>query len=138
MENSTRNQHFIAQSEQRSNCIDESRPKDKQRIYKFEIVDRENSVVRLTNAEGVKIKRNLSFNDLFSFDVKSHILRKNMEEFFQRFEISLAPAIELLISESKVNSESGVLRDAAEKLFKAKLMGWIRNPYSIARTLNMF
>jgi len=138
MENLTRNQHFISQSEQRSNCIDESRPKDKQRIYKFEIVDRDNSIVRLTNAEGVRIKRNLSFDDLFSFDVKNSSLRKNLEGFFQRFEADLAPAADLLISESKVNSGGDVLRGAAERVFKSKFMGWIRNPYSIARTIDMF
>ncbi|WP_337226086.1 hypothetical protein [Proteus terrae] len=138
MDNLTRNQHFISQVEQRSNCIDESRPKDKQRIYKFEIADRENSVVRLTNTEGVKIKTNLSFNDLFSFDVKSSRLRKNLEDFFQKFEMGLVTATDLLISVTKVNSGSDVLKDAAERVFKAKFMGWIRNPYLIARTVNMF
>ncbi|WP_313079509.1 hypothetical protein [Atlantibacter sp.] len=138
MDNLTRNQHFISQAEQRSNCIDESRPKDKQRIYKFEIADRENSVVRLTNTEGVKIKTNLSFNDLFSFDVKSSRLRKNLEDFFQKFEMDLVTATDLLISVTKVNSGSDVLKGAAERVFKAKFMGWIRNPYLIARTVNMF
>ncbi|MGQ6335425.1 hypothetical protein ACUNEH_12905 [Serratia sp. IR-2025] len=138
MDNLTRNQHFISQTEQRSNCIDESRPKDKQRIFKFEIADRENSIVRLTNTEGVKIKANLSFNDLFSFDVKSSRLRKNLEGFFQKFEMDLVPATDLLISESKVNSGSDVLKGAAERVFKAKFMGWIRNPYLIAKTINMF
>lgn len=138
MENLTRNQHFISQSEQRSNCIDESRAKDKQRIYKFEIADRENSVVRLTSTDGVRIKKNLSFDDLFSFDVQSSSLRKNLEDFFQKFEADLAPAADLLISESKVNSGGDVLKGAAERVFKAKFMGWIRNPYSIARTINMY
>lgn len=138
MENFTRNQHFISQSEQRSNCIDESRPKEKQRIYKFEVADRENNVVRLTNTEGVKIKKNLSFDDLFSFDVKSSSLRKNLEEFFWKFEEDLAPATDLLISESRVNSEGDVLKGAAERVFKAKFMGWIRNPYSIVRTIDMY
>ncbi|MND33320.1 hypothetical protein D3C81_858070 [compost metagenome] len=87
MENLTRNQHFISQSEQRSNCIDDCRPKDKQRIYKFEIADRENSVVRLTNTAGVKIKKNLSFDDLFSFDVKSSSIRRNLEHFFRSLKL---------------------------------------------------
>lgn len=138
MDNPTKNQHFISQTEQRNNCIDESRPKNKQRIYKFEIIDRENSIVRLTNTGGVKIKTNLSFNDLFSFDVKSSRLRKNLEDFFQRFEMDLVTATNLLISVSKVNSRSEVLKSAAERVFKAKFMGWIRNPYLIARTINMF
>lgn len=138
MDNQTKNQHFISQAEQRSNCIDESRPKNKQRIYKFEIVDRENSVVRLTNTEDVKIKTNLSFNDLFSFDVKNSRLRKNLEDFFQKFEMDLVTATHLLISVSKVNSGRDVLKGAAERVFKAKFMGWIRNPYLISRTINMF
>lgn len=138
MDNLTRNQHFISQAEQRSNCIDESRPKDKQRIYKFEIADRENSIVRLTNTAGVKIKTNLSFDDLFSLDVKSSNLRKNLEDFFQKFEMDLVTATGLLISESKVNSGGDVLKDAAERVYKAKFMGWIRNPYLISRTIDMF
>lgn len=137
MDNLTRNQHFISQTEQRSNCIDESRPKEKQRIYKFEIADRENNVVRLTNTEGVKIKKNLSFDDLFSFDVKSSRLRKNLEDFFQKFEMDLASTTDLLISESKANSGSDVLKGAAERVFKAKFMGWVRNPYLIAQTIDM-
>lgn len=138
MENSTRNQHFISQSEQRSNCIDESRPKNKQRIYKFEIADRENSVVRLTDSKGVKIQKNLSFNDLYSFDMQNQSLRKNLEAFFNKFETDLVPAAALLISESKSNFSSDLLKGAAEKVFKAKLMGWIRNPYCIARTIDMY
>lgn len=81
MKNLTRNQHFISQAEQRRNCIDESRPKDMQRIYKFEIADRENSIVRLTNPQGVKIKRNLSFDDLFSFDLTSSPPKKKPRGF---------------------------------------------------------
>lgn len=138
MDNLTRNQHFISQVEQRSNCIDASRPKDKQRIYKFEIVDRENYVVRLTDTTGVKIKTNLSFDDLFSLDVKSSKLRKNLEDFFQRFEMDLVQATDLLISESKIKSGGDVLKDAAERVYKAKFMGWIRNPYLISRTIDMF
>lgn len=138
MDNLTRNQHFISQAEQRANCIDESRPKDKQRIYKFEIVDREKSIVRLTDNKGVKIRTNLSFDDLFSFDVKSSSLRKNLEDFFQKFETDLTSATVLLISESKVNPGSDVLKDAAQRVFKAKFMGWVRNPYLIPRTIEMF
>ncbi|MGG4603763.1 hypothetical protein ACLPHM_03105 [Paenalcaligenes sp. Me131] len=138
MKNLTRNQHFISQAEQRRNCIDESRPKDIQRIYKFEIADRENGIVRLINPQGVKIKRNLSFDDLFSFDLTSLPLRKNLEGFFQKFEADLARAVDRLISESKVDSGGDVLKDAAERVFKAKFMGGIRNPYSIARTIDIF
>lgn len=138
MDNETRNQHFISQVEQRSNCIDENRPKKRQRIYKFEIADRENHVVRLTDTTGIKIKTNLSFDDLFSFDVKGSRLRKNLEDFFQRFETDLVQATDLLISESKLNSGGYVLKDAAERVYKAKFMGWIRNPYLISRTIDMF
>ena len=142
MDNPTRNQHFISQAEQRNNCIDKSRPKNRQRIYKFEIADRENRVVRLTNKEGVRIEKNLSFDDLFSFDVSSNVkipkLRKNFEDFFQKFETDLVSATHLLISESKVNSGSDVMKDTAERVFKAKLMGGIRNPYLIALTIHIF
>ncbi|WP_263795085.1 hypothetical protein [Klebsiella oxytoca] len=142
MENLTRNQHFISQVEQRSNCIDETRPKKKQRIYKFEIADRENRIVRLTNTEGVKISKNLSFDDLFSFDVSYNVkisnLRKNFEEFFHKFEMDLVSATDLLISESRANPGSDSIKYIAERVFKAKLMGGIRNPYLIPLTIFMF
>ena len=136
MENLTKNQHFISQVEQRRNSIDDSRPKERQRIYKFEIIDREKNIVRLTDPNGVKIKNNLSFDDLFSFDVKNISLRKNLEDFFNKFEMDMALASDLLISESMVSSGSDVLKKAAERVFKAKYMSWIRNPYMIARTIS--
>jgi hypothetical protein len=138
MENPTKNQHFVSQSEQRSNCIDESRPKNKRRIYKFKIADREGGIVSLVSPDGVKIKNNLSFNDLFSFDVKNASTRKNLENFFKEFEDDVERATRLLISEPMVRPQGDDLKDVAVRVFKAKFMGWIRNPYSIVKTLEMF
>ena len=67
--NETRNQHFISQVEQKLNCINPSLPRDRRRIYKFKIDDREELTFNLVNPLGVKIENNLSFNDLYTFDV---------------------------------------------------------------------
>ena len=138
MENPTKNQHFISQSEQRSNCIDDNTSKHKKRIYKFSIVDREDHTIRLVKEEGVKIKNNLSFFDLFSFDVTDNPIRKNLESFFQKYEADLDVCSRTLVSEVRDNAAVSIVTDLAAKFLKAKIMGIVRNPFCIASTLNMF
>nr|EKV9818672.1 hypothetical protein [Acinetobacter baumannii] len=53
--NETRNQHFISQVEQKLNCIDPTLPRERRRIYKFKIDDREELTFNLVNPLGVKI-----------------------------------------------------------------------------------
>lgn len=138
MENATKNQHFISQSEQRSNCIDESVSKDKRRIYKFSIVDREEHAISLAGQDGVKIKTNLSFNDLFSFDVQNDQLRKNLETFFHKHEVNLDQVSRALIAAAQNRAEISSVTELASKVLKSKLMGIVRNPFCISRTIGMF
>jgi len=138
MENATKNQHFISQSEQRSNCIDETAPKHKKKIYKFSIVDREEHAIRLVSKEGVGIKRNLSFGDLFSFDVTDDPLRKNLETFFQRFEVDLDQNSKDLIAQGRCKGSNSVVADLSTRVLKGKLMGMVRNPYCISRNVKLF
>lgn len=138
MENATINQHFISQSEQRSNCIDASVAKGKQRIFKFSIVDREEHSIKIVHSEGVKIKRNLSFGDLFSFDVGSDPLRKNFESFFHRFETDLDICSKKLIEHATKKSSELKVTELSAKVLKGKLMSMVRNPFCIARNVVLF
>lgn len=87
--NETRNQHFISQVEQKLNCINPSLPRDRRRIYKFKIDDREELTFNLVNPLGVKIENNLSFNDLYTFDVFSDRTRNNFEAYFGKYEVNI-------------------------------------------------
>lgn len=138
MENPTKNQHFVSQAEQRSNCIDESVPNNKKRIYKFSIVDREEHTIQSIRESGVKIERNLSFSDLFSFEVKDGPLRKNLESFFQKYETDLEINSRALVLEARRNAGASIVTGLAARFLKAKLMGVVRNPYCIDRTLTLF
>lgn len=138
MKNPTKNQHYVSQVEQRSNCIDEAVSNDKMRIYEFSIVDRDEYKIRLTRGDGVKIKKNLSYSDLFSFEVENGPLRKNLESFFHKYETSLGANSRDLISAVRDNCGVSVVTALAASFLKAKLMGVIRNPFCIGRTLSLF
>jgi len=69
LENDTRNQHFVTQGEQRLNALNPMADPKNQRIYSFEVVDRENYKLILENPAGRAIGKTLSLFDLFSFDV---------------------------------------------------------------------
>ncbi|MDR3570607.1 MAG: hypothetical protein P4L81_00180 [Candidatus Pacebacteria bacterium] len=131
----TKNQHFISQVEQRLNtCNPGARPAN-QRIYEFKIEDRDERILRLTNAKGNLIENNLSMLDLFSFDVDRDI-RLNFEEAFGRYEAQIrANTKSILLAHATGSSE---ISAEVFNLFVAKLMNFIRNPYSIAKVLNTF
>lgn len=138
MDSVVKNQHFISQSEQRSNSLDDSVLKKNRRIYKFDIVDRENDTVRLTRCDGVKIKSALSFGDLFSFDVLDGEKRRNLEGFFEAYEVDVSVQIEKMLHMINAGCSSVQVQPVAMKVLAAKLMGIIRNPYCIDATLQMF
>ena len=69
MMNQTKNQHFISQIEQRLNASNPEAAPAKQRIYEFEIVDRDCRVLRLSGSRGRPVANNLSMRDLFTFDI---------------------------------------------------------------------
>ena len=67
--NSTANQHYVSQTEQRLNAINPKAKIENQRIYSFSIADRENFVLSLDSPNGRLISQSLSLRDVFSFDV---------------------------------------------------------------------
>lgn len=75
--NETRNQHYVSQVEQKLNCIDASISRKKRRIYQFESLDRESQEYKLSDENGVKIEKNLSFDDLYSLEVFDNATRDN-------------------------------------------------------------
>src|SRR5215472_10811453 len=82
----TKNQHFVSQVEQRLNALNPGARPENQRIYEFEIVDRDQHQVRLVNPKGRLISNALSMFDLFSFDVADDGLRANLERVFGTYE----------------------------------------------------
>lgn len=130
--NRTRNQHYISQVEQKLNCIDPSVDRQKRRIYQFESLNRESQEYNLSNEIGVKIEKNLSFDDLYSLEIFDDATRDNFEQFFSQLEYQ----IENLTNEVLTNKELD--NDVLLTLFNAKLMNVIRNPYCILSTLNTY
>ncbi len=85
----TKNQHFVSQVEQRLNALNPCARRMSQRIYGFEIVNREQHQVRLISPKGRLISNALSMFDLFSLDV---FHRRIIEQSFERiFSSGLAP-----------------------------------------------
>jgi hypothetical protein len=87
LENDTRNQHFVTRGEQRLNALNPQADPKNQRIYSFEVIDRESYKLALESPIGRPIGSNLSLFDLFSFDIPgdSH-LRLNFESLFHKYE----------------------------------------------------
>lgn len=137
LQNTTRNQHFLSQVEQRLNAMNPRANADNLRIYAFGIADRENYRLVLEKPNGNPIDRNLSLFDLFSFDVPGGSeLRRNFEALFQRYEADIQNLTVSLLA--KLNAGSQDLEAEIVGLFAAKLLNFVRNPYSVAKVLNTF
>jgi hypothetical protein len=135
--NDARNQHFISQGEQRLNAFNPQAPQAKQRIYSFQVIDREHYTLALENPRGLQIESNLSRLDLFSFDVPDQSrLRLNFEAQFQKYEGNIKAHTESLLS--KLNAGNYDVRTEIINLFAAKLLNFIRNPFCIVKVLNTF
>jgi hypothetical protein len=135
--NDTRNQHFISRVEQRLNASNPNADARNLRIYSFEVTDRKRYALSLERSNGSSIDRNLSLLDLFSFDVpETGSLRLNFESHFQRHERS----IEFNTIEFLSKLDRGITDCSAEliDLFAAKLLNFVRNPFSITKVLNTF
>nr|WP_312821773.1 hypothetical protein [Acinetobacter oleivorans] len=132
--NRTRNQHFIAQVEQKLNAIDPTVDKDKRRIYEFEISDRDKLNYAITNSAGVKIENNLSFYDLYTFDVFSDATRNNFEKFFQKYESKIELYTNSFLEKMQKNEK--ISKEELFDLIFCKIMNLIRNPFSIVKILN--
>ncbi|MFG4542430.1 hypothetical protein ACF0DH_03075, partial [Acinetobacter baumannii] len=134
--NETRNQHFISQVEQKLNCINPSLPREKRRIYKFKIDDREELTFNLVNPLGVKIENNLSFNDLYTFDVFSDRTRNNFEAYFGKYEVNIEVFTNKILN--KIDKNEAITIEEIKDLIFCKMMNFIRNPFSIEKCLNIF
>jgi hypothetical protein len=133
----TKNQHFISQIEQRLNACNPSAASADQRIYEFQIVERDKHILRLTDSKGRLIKNNLSMMDLFSFDVdKDKNTRRNFERAFGRYESQMrANTQRILLAHSK---RSCNIATELFNLFVAKLVNFVRNPFSVTKVVNTF
>ncbi|WP_225063125.1 MULTISPECIES: hypothetical protein [Komagataeibacter] len=135
--NNTRNQHFLAQVDQRLNALNPHAHKDNQRIYSFKIANRESYLLELENPKGNLIERNLSVFDLFSFDVlDDNNLRYNFESLFQRYEGYIETHTKSLLA--KLNAGDHDVKAEIIDLFAAKLINFVRNPFCIQKVLNTF
>lgn len=132
--NSTRNQHFVSQAEQRLNSINPNARKRNQQIYAFSLVDRVLPSIRLD--EEKKISNTLNFHDLFSFDVLDSTSQGNFEQLFRRYETGITRYTCRFV-EKATRGESDV-KDEMVHIFLLKLLNSFRNPYSIVKTLNTF
>jgi hypothetical protein len=135
--NSTRNQHFVTQGEQRLNALNPNADPSNLRIYSFTVADRENYTITLENPNGRPIGSNLSLFDLFSFDLlgKSR-LRFNFEPMFQKYEAYIESHTKSLLV--KLNTQVGDIKTEIVELFAAKLLNFVRNPFCITKVLNSF
>ncbi|MES2356357.1 MAG: hypothetical protein V4568_18545 [Pseudomonadota bacterium] len=83
------------------------------------------------------IASNLSLHDLFSFDVEPKArLRQNFESLFQIYEQRLQTHTEALLKKAEVNSLD--IYEELFALFLAKLLNFLRNPYSVPKMLDTF
>lgn len=136
-ENSTENQHFVAQAEQRLNALNPEASESRQRIYSFRVVDRDSYMLALENPRGNPINNNLSSLDLFSFDVPGGgTLRHNFEALFHKYEAPVAGLTRSLLA--KLNANNKDIKTEIIDLFAAKLLNFVRNPYSVVKILNTF
>ncbi len=135
-ENRTRNQHYVAQAEQRLNALNPGAEPHNQRIYEFEIIDPGQHSVRLTSRRGRSIGQSLSMLDLYSFDVSDDGSRANFEEAFSRYEGRIEPLTRRILGAHGAR-DANISQELFE-LFTAKMVNFIRNPYSVTKVLNTF
>ena len=136
-QNDTRNQHFVSQVEQRLNALNPQADQRRQRIYSFEVVDRANYKLALENSTGRPIESNLSLSDLFSFDVPGESrIRLNFESQFQKYEGYIKDHTKSLLG--KLNAGAGDIKAEIINLFAAKMLNFVRNPFSVVKILNSF
>lgn len=134
MQSSSTNHHYVSQVEQRLNAIDPSRHKKSQRIHSFSITNREEYEVELDSLTGVKIKNNLSFDDLYSFDGFDLEEKYSLEGLYGNYEREIGQLSESLVQKVSVNDSN--IREELIRIFVLKVLNSFRNPYCIKKTLN--
>jgi hypothetical protein len=135
--NSSRNQHFVTQVEQKLNACNPNSQSGRFRIYSFRLADRENYHLELEQHRGRPIRSNLAMLDLFSFDVEGggH-LRSNLEQLFHKYERGIEQHTRALFE--KLSQRTFDVKKELVELFSAKLLNFVRNPFCIEKVLNSF
>lgn len=135
--NETTQQHFVSQVEQRFNAINPQAKSNNQKIYSFEVINRESHEIRLLDPNGHRIYNTLAYPDLFSFDVENGSpTRMNFESAFHRYESKAKTLTESLIQ--KLTSQQNDVNEEVVNLFTVKLLNMARNPFAIHKMLNTF
>lgn len=152
--NTTSNQHFISQAEQRLNSCSLNPKSRKSEINRFEILEK--NPPKVSSSEKVTISRNLSFQEIFTIQRLSDSERLNFENLFGRYEAEFparaAHVIELVSIVRKKNTTNSERIDLKKVndvdfqsfledvkfIYKYKIMNGLRNPYQIKDTLNDF
>lgn len=131
--NQTKNQHFISVAEQRLNASNLGvSDRHKAKIFSFEVIDRENFKIELSAESEVKAVNNLSFLDLYTFELISTEDRVNLEKLFQRIEQHAS------ISTNEILDKNSFTLEHFMNVFKLKLLNIFRNPYCIDYALQCF
>ena len=147
--NTTKNQHYLPQVEQRMNASNPDARPNRQRIYSFKLLDREQLTLQLEHPKGRLISENLAIRDLFSFDVAANMnLRMNFEALFGEHEAKVYTTTQRILARLQADGDAWEnklthIRDAdfqrdLRELFMAKILNFARNPYSIPKVLNTF
>lgn len=137
LRNVTKNQHFVPQVEQRFNTINGKAKSENQKIYSFSVRNRNLCSASIDSEKGVKISKNLSLNDLFSFDVLEKKAEKyNFEKLFEDYEVTIQVNTESLLS--KIDLPKADIKPEIINIFRFKILNFVRNPYSIKKILATF
>ena len=137
LKNETKNQHFLPQVEQRLNAFNPNAGITNQKVYSFDLIDRESCEIKLENSNGFKISNSLSLHDLFSFDVvDKNKFRYNFEDLFQQYEENIELNTKSLLDKLP-NTNSDIKKEILE-IFVSKFLNFVRNPYSIKKVINSF
>lgn len=127
--NNTKNQNFLSQAEQRMNAIDPSVRKERMRIYAFDLLDRESHGIRLNSPLGIKIRKNLSITNLYTFAHGDAGVQENFESLFGQYESRVELAITRL--HAMLDTPGADVKSEVVDIFALKLLNTFRNPYCI-------
>ena len=147
--NTTKHQHYLPQVEQRMNAANPDARPNRQRIYSFKLLDREQLTLQLEHPKGRLISENLAIRDLFSFDVAAdENLRMNFEALFGEYEAKIKATTQRILARLETDGAALENRQIYIKdpdfygdlmgLFTMKILNFARNPYSIQKVLNTF
>ena len=133
-ENTTIQQHYLSQAEQRLNAINPNAKPKNQRILQYRAIDRD--TLSVDSPKSVKIVGNLMMNDLFSFDlVTGSRLRANLESLFRDYEKDVVKHT-ISLRRALARKDTQTLPQVP-RLFQAKMLSMFRNPFNIREALSL-